>query len=326
MSAHSDAIPEEKAVEPKLYRAVLIVDDESCVLNSLVRELRKEPYQILTATSGVEGLKILQDRRIAVIVSDMQMPYMNGIEFLTQAGALCPGSVNMVLSGHSDSSLVMSAINSGTVWRYLTKPWQIDELKVSIRNALEMHDANLEREQLLLELRRKNEELANWSGKLEVTVREQTRELYNQGVLLRMILDGECFSTLVPLLCSYLGSLFSTREVFFYLATGEMWLQSSGEVLVEAPLSNEDWESGQAAAMEQAHGLQRGRDIFYPLLNGGEYFGMIFVKGASDGLENVESYLDGYAAIAAIALRQQRLGQDSGAILSNIDAILGELQ
>lgn len=323
-SAESADRPQEGARPP--YHAVLLVDDESCVLNSLTRELRKEPYHLLTAGGAEEGLRMLRERKVSVILSDMRMPQMSGVEFLTAAAEFSPDSVKMILSGYSDSGLVMSAINTGIVWRYLTKPWQTDDLKIALRNAVELFAANDERRELLLQLRRKNEELANWSRKLEDTVREQTRELYNQGVLLRMILEGCGFEALLPALCENIGSLFFTEQIYLCLDAGTRWMQPGGETPDHLPLESAQIASGIAAVCADHRCARQEAAVFCPLYDEEETYGVILICGISGDLAPVESYLEGYAAIASLALRQRKLGRESGAIIENIDALLGELK
>jgi CheY-like chemotaxis protein len=115
---------------------VLLVDDESSILSSLRRILRREGYNILTAESAVEGFALLAKHPIQVIVSDQRMPEMNGIEFLSKVKSMHPKTVRMVLSGYSDVSAVTDAINKGAVYRFLTKPWNDELLKGEIRGAL----------------------------------------------------------------------------------------------------------------------------------------------------------------------------------------------
>ncbi len=318
--------PDESEATRVSFHTVLMVDDESCVLNSLVRELRKEPYHLITAGSAREGLELLRERKVSVILSDMRMPQMSGVEFLTAATEVSPDSVKMILSGYSDADLVMSAINSGIIWRYLTKPWQTDDLKVALRNAAELYAANDERRQLLLQLRMKNEELADWSRRLEDTVREQTRELYNQGVLLRMILDGCGFEALLPALCSNIQALFHSDQIYLCLDSGNRWLQANGDAPTALPLEHGQLATGIAAVCAERRCSQQAGAVFCPLYDEEETYGVILICGTTANLEPLETYLEGYAAIVSIALRQQKLGRDSGAIIRNIDALLGELK
>lgn len=123
---------------------VLFVDDEENVLRSLKRLFVDEKIEISTATSGKEGLEILKGGGFSVIISDQRMPEMSGVEFLEKARRISPDSVRMVLTGYADVNAAMDAINKGGAYRYITKPWNDNDLIIAILNAVEM--ANLIRE------------------------------------------------------------------------------------------------------------------------------------------------------------------------------------
>lgn len=121
-------------------RVLLIVDDEENILRALVRLLRRDGYVILTANSGARGLELLQQHPVGVILSDHRMPGMTGSEFLERAKALNPASVRMMLSGYTDLQSVTDAINRGAIYRFLTKPWDDDQLRENIRQAFEHYE------------------------------------------------------------------------------------------------------------------------------------------------------------------------------------------
>ena len=118
---------------------ILIVDDEENILNSLKRLFRKEPYEILTAIDGEEGLKILDDHQVDLIVSDLKMPQMNGVEFLKRAKEKNPVPLRIMLTGHADLKSIIDAIDQGEIYRFLLKPWDDEELKMTIRQALDYY-------------------------------------------------------------------------------------------------------------------------------------------------------------------------------------------
>lgn len=119
-------------------RTLLLVDDEENILASLRRLFRKDGYRVLCATSGQEGLSILaHEPAIDVIMSDQRMPQMTGTAFLRQARLLSPNSIRIVLSGYTDLESVTEAINEGAVYKFLTKPWDDEILRLSIREALQ---------------------------------------------------------------------------------------------------------------------------------------------------------------------------------------------
>ncbi len=116
-------------------RTLLLVDDEPNVLASLKRILRREGYQILTASSGEEGLQLLAGNPVGVIISDQRMPAMSGIEFLSRVRVIHPDIIRIVLSGYTEVNTITEAINKGEVYKFLTKPWDDDELCKTIREA-----------------------------------------------------------------------------------------------------------------------------------------------------------------------------------------------
>ena len=114
---------------------VLLVDDETNILASLNRTLRREGYDILTAESAAEGFSLLAKHDVQVIVSDQRMPEMNGTEFLSRVKNLYPKTVRMVLSGYSDISAVTDSINKGAIYRFMMKPWDDGQLKEEVSGA-----------------------------------------------------------------------------------------------------------------------------------------------------------------------------------------------
>lgn len=128
---------------------VLFVDDEPNILDSIRRQLRKS-HDILTATSGVEALALLKDTGpVALVVSDMRMPGMNGTELLTRIRAEYPDTVRMILSGQADLESTIAAINDGHVFRFLTKPCHEDALRRAVNAGLEQYELITARKELL---------------------------------------------------------------------------------------------------------------------------------------------------------------------------------
>jgi len=158
-------------------RAVLLVDDEPHILNSLRRLLRKEEYRVLTAQGGEEGLAILAENTVQVVVSDYRMPSMDGIEFLQRAKETHPDSVRIVLSGFADAQLIVESINKGEVYRFVPKPWNDEELKATLRQCLDHHDILFQNRELTQRTEEQNKELQRLNEQLEDMVRERTYSL-----------------------------------------------------------------------------------------------------------------------------------------------------
>lgn len=128
---------------------VLFVDDEENVLNGIQRQLRKR-YRVFTALSGVEALEMMEDgEEFAVIVSDMRMPGMDGVEFLSKAKTRSPHSVRLMLTGNADRQTAIDAVNRGAVFRFLNKPCAVGELVDTLEAALEQYRLVKAEEELL---------------------------------------------------------------------------------------------------------------------------------------------------------------------------------
>jgi len=114
---------------------LLLVDDEENILNALTRMLRRDGYRILTATNAQDALDILGRNDVQVVISDQRMPGISGTELLSKVKEMHPETVRMVLSGYTDLSAVTAAINQGAIYKFLTKPWNDEELRLQIRDA-----------------------------------------------------------------------------------------------------------------------------------------------------------------------------------------------
>jgi two-component system response regulator HupR/HoxA len=134
-------------------RTVLFVDDEQKILKSLERGLLDEPYNKLFTTSGKEALEILQKQPVHVIVTDMKMPEMSGLKLLKIVKQQYPDIVRIVLSGYTQVTTLLTAINQGEIYRFITKPWKLEEeFKTIVRQAIEYYNLNQERLTLLAKI------------------------------------------------------------------------------------------------------------------------------------------------------------------------------
>jgi response regulator RpfG family c-di-GMP phosphodiesterase len=160
---------------------ILFVDDEANILKALRRLLADTECEVFIASSGVEGLKILQENPdMGLVVSDQRMPVMTGVEFLAQARALAPDTVRILLTGYADIHAVVDAINKGGAYRYITKPWNDDELLQSLKAAMQHYH-------LIQENKRLQAELKRWSLELEAIVQEQTMELTQENAKVKAL-------------------------------------------------------------------------------------------------------------------------------------------
>lgn len=135
-------------VEKPVSEKILFVDDETAVLEAFQRMLRST-FDIRTASSGDEGLKALEcDGPFGVVISDMQMPGMNGAEFLARVREKEPGTVRMLLTGHADMHTAIDAVNRGQILHFLTKPCPKNVLVAAINSGLDQYRTMLEEKEL----------------------------------------------------------------------------------------------------------------------------------------------------------------------------------
>ena len=156
---------------------ILCVDDEPNVLNALKRLFFDENYATLTAASAREGLDILEQEEVQIVVSDYRMPSMNGVEFLREVYKRWPRTVRIVLSGYADASATVAAINEGHIYKFVPKPWNDDDLLVTIKNAVERYMLYKLNRELTEELMLKNDELIKVNGDLDDLIAERSLSL-----------------------------------------------------------------------------------------------------------------------------------------------------
>jgi len=146
--------------EPKDQPYILCVDDEPGIVRAIRRILKTESVNVLTAASGAEALEVLRKQAVSLILTDYRMPEMNGIEFLEQAAPLCPDAFRIILTGYAEAHVLVDAVNRGQIYKILYKPFQEEDIKLTVRSGLEHHARNRENGELLEKLEQRNEQLA----------------------------------------------------------------------------------------------------------------------------------------------------------------------
>jgi response regulator RpfG family c-di-GMP phosphodiesterase len=182
----NDALRTDDAALDAKPATVMCVDDEPNILSSLKRLFRPLGYRVLTAESGAAGLALLEkEERVDLIISDMRMPEMDGAQFLEKVRERWPETIRLLLTGYSDVTSILAAINRGEIYRYITKPWDDNDILLVVRHALERRELELEKERLETLTRSQNDELKSLNASLEAKVEARTADLAasNEAIL-----------------------------------------------------------------------------------------------------------------------------------------------
>nr|WP_281411986.1 HD domain-containing phosphohydrolase [Motiliproteus sediminis] len=167
----------------------MFVDDERNILSALRRLFRPLGYNILLAESGAQGLALLEQHPVDLVISDMRMPEMDGAQFLSAVAERYPDTVRILLTGFSDLSSTIDAINRGKIYRYLSKPWEDTEITLAVRQALETKRLEREKRELMALTERQNLELKDLNDNLEQKVEQRTAELQQTADMLDLAFE-----------------------------------------------------------------------------------------------------------------------------------------
>ena len=187
---------------------ILCVDDEPNILSSLRRLFRAKGFQVRIAEGGQAGLALMESEPIDLVISDMRMPEMDGAQFLAQVRERWPDTIRMLLTGYSDVTAIIDAINRGEIYRYITKPWDDNDILLIVRRALERKTLEQEKKRLEALAARQNEELKALNASLETKVEERTTELRvahdsllgaNEKLKSNFVTTLKVFSTLIEM-------------------------------------------------------------------------------------------------------------------------------
>lgn len=155
------------------YPKLLLVDDEVNILRALERLLIAEDFDITVVNSPQDALHLVAKEEYAIVMSDQRMPQMEGTSLLQKVKEISPASVRILLTGYADIHAATSAINDGEVYRFLSKPWQDDELLDTLKLALTEFETAKQRKDVYshnTELEEENHTLKNWYGFRQKTV------------------------------------------------------------------------------------------------------------------------------------------------------------
>lgn len=184
--ASGRALPEHLLRMHRPPRRLLLVDDEPNILAALKRLLRADQYQIYTANDGPQGLAVLAEHPVDVIVSDQRMPGMLGADFLRKARELAPDTIRIMLSGYTELQSVTDAVNEGAIYKFLTKPWEDEQLRGHIAESFRVKEIADDNQRLHLEVRSANQELAAANRRMEQLLQEKQRQISRDEISLNV--------------------------------------------------------------------------------------------------------------------------------------------
>jgi response regulator RpfG family c-di-GMP phosphodiesterase len=150
---------------PENKITVLYVDDEENNLISFKANFRIK-YNVLIALSGDEAMKIIETKHVDIIITDQRMPNMTGVEFLEQVLEKTPDPMRILLTGYADMNAVVDAVNKGKIFHYLSKPWNEEELDMTIKRAYEVYEERLK-------IKEMNEKLVVSNDQFEFLLRQK---------------------------------------------------------------------------------------------------------------------------------------------------------
>lgn len=165
-------------------RKLLLLDDEENILSALKRLFRRDGYEIFTTTDAAAAFDILAQHRVGVIISDQRMPGMSGTEFLRRVKDLYPDTIRIVLSGYTELQSVTDAINEGAIYRFLTKPWEDEQLRTAIREAFQHQELAWENARLARQARDAGVKLAQTNEQLQQLLAEKSRRIARDATFL----------------------------------------------------------------------------------------------------------------------------------------------
>lgn len=267
---------------------VLFVDDQANILKALYRTVEDEDFEIFTAESGDEGLKLVKEHDFDIIFSDIRMPEMDGIEFLSKSREISPNSVRIVLSAFADREQVLDAVNKSFIWSYQVKPWDDDALILTLRNAKSFFDQQLENSRLSEELQKSYEQLSAYNDELEIRVWERTKELTMREKTLRLLLEKKDLNIVKK----------AVEKDIITLTKAEDALISHEVIKEEGFKSIQMWRQNQCQ-------------------------GYIGLKGAK---EDAMDRIEGYMPIVEIFISMWKVMQKKDSILGSIDDLLESLE
>ncbi|MBU0910201.1 MAG: response regulator [Proteobacteria bacterium] len=327
-------------------RTILFVDDEKSILKALRRIFLDENYHVLTAGSGQEALDLLQTgEKPAVIISDQRMPGMGGAEFLSKAKKILPDTIRMVLTGYADINAAMESINQGGIYRYILKPWNDEELKLSVKDAVLMFDLISQNKRLTMELEKNNLALVELNASLEQKVAERTwalrqiiRELEGRDRIQQYLMEVHPLDELLQTILSVVHEVINISGCAFFLQAEDGRPDPSPAAAINfAERLDTDNHQVLAEAVQQVMTTEEPGNptirigqysyIAVPVRKGNKKFGALVVKkdGEAPFQENKLRGIISFANQAAIGIHDCNFQENFDNIEASLDDVLAAI-
>lgn len=212
------------SVDPILY-----IDDEPGNLTGFKYTFRRK-FDITTASCAIEALELVKSQRFKVIISDQRMPKMTGLDFFFELNKIQPDTIKIILTAFKDNETIIRAINETGIYRFLTKPWDKDDMQITIKSAIDKYNLKDENNLLIHDLKKVNSELKQ-SHKLLEESEEKFRNIFNQsrdGIVISD--DNGKIVDVNPIVLDFLGY---TREETLKIKSDDLILEKYKKVFEE---------------------------------------------------------------------------------------------
>ena len=288
---------------------ILFVDDEENILKALQRLLRKSPYETYFKNSGAEALECIRENEISVLVTDMRMPKMSGVELIIESNKISPMTIKTILSGYADIDDIMKAINSGHVHNYITKPWNESDLIISLMNATELYERRINEKRL-------TEELKLLNKSLEKRVKERTWELQANNAILNMIIEGEDHNEIMEKIAELLSKITGKNNITL-LDNNSADVFGSGFLDANSEIVSSGKKKTSPCILKSV--------LIIPLTKGKKVLGTIFIGDVNKEELQFTEKIKNLKALLLMYLSQRALIVNSSEVIGSIDELLGNI-
>ncbi|MBT6625739.1 MAG: response regulator [Gemmatimonadetes bacterium] len=322
--------------DPIQRRTILCVDDDDEILRELRQLLSQDGHDVLLATSGPQGLEILAKHDVALIISNQTMPGMVGSRFLEESREVAPDAIRIMLTGHTDSDTAIQAINEGGIHRYLTKPWDDRQLRMTVFEHLRTHAAQERTRDLLAQLQEKNQQLERFNADLEMLVVERSKELFyrvreleGRDRLARFMMTVHSLEEPLDHLLSVVGETLEAQAVEIHLTDADpsrvTWPVHA--VPLDSSVTTSLLDKARAQGKSVLTHMEDAYMCAAPILRDEEILAVIILSGSGnvDHAHEEVKILAGLALAAAVAIHEAREGYDVGGWRDALDDALSRV-